>query len=157
MPPRTITPWTIPPDNCPLPIPPGQLPPGHCPHLTPNFFCFCFGTRSLSLGKRNDEVFLYAYDGMNILVGQLSRGQLSGGNHPGGCCPWDNCLGGSCTGDNGPGGNCPGRNLQGGVEIFSTKKKFSYDRCPTLVHVTTPLVKFYKFECFQNSYLSYRN
>ena len=64
-PPRTITPWTIPPRQLPqtttpcqfppltiAPPPDNSLPPGHCPgefpHLTQNFFCFCFGTRSLS-------------------------------------------------------------------------------------------------------------
>ena len=64
-PPRTITLWTITPQRqiAPPPppalLPPGQFPqtttplpiapPGHFPppHLTRNFFCFCFGTRSL--------------------------------------------------------------------------------------------------------------
>ena len=60
-PPQTITPWTTPsqtnaprqlppanslPDNCPPP--PDNPPPGESPHITRNFFCFCFGTRSLS-------------------------------------------------------------------------------------------------------------
>ena len=49
--------------------------------------------RNNRLGKRINEISLYAYDGMNILVGAIVqggvvRGQLSGGgNCPGGNCP----------------------------------------------------------------------
>ena len=54
-PPRTTTPGQFPPDNCPpykcpLPTPHGPFPPPprRIPHLTRNFFCFCFGTRLVS-------------------------------------------------------------------------------------------------------------
>ena len=82
------------------------------------------GRRNNRLGKRNNEISLYAYDGMNILVGATVRGggvvlgQLSGGggrlslvgnfqggcnclggNHPGGSCPGGDCLGSTCPGN----------------------------------------------------------
>ena len=48
---RQLPPGQSPPDNCPLPISPRTIPPpakvivppGEFPHLTQNFFCFCFG------------------------------------------------------------------------------------------------------------------
>ena len=41
------------------------------------------GRRNNRLGKRNNEISLYAYDGMDILVGAtVQGGQLSGGNCP---------------------------------------------------------------------------
>ena len=43
-PPQTTATCQFPPGQ----LPPGQFPLGESPHLPRNFFCFCFGTRSLS-------------------------------------------------------------------------------------------------------------
>ena len=40
--------------------------------------------RNNRLGKRNNEISLYAYDGMNILVGGNCPGCVSGGSYGGG-------------------------------------------------------------------------
>ena len=81
--------------------------------------------RNNRLGKRNNEISLYEYNGMNILVGAIVQrgvvrgavvggggGELSLGNCPKGVIFWGYLSGGQSSGGSCPGGNCLGAAVQ---------------------------------------------